>query len=268
MKAAALLLVTSILFVPVVALADEAPPTLTDLQGLVAKRKSDEKPPELRNAAMKEAARSLGARGALAFQTEKVNELLRRMAPKLDAIFNFRQIMIHAAGGTMVKPPVVTEAEEAWIVSPDGNNVGTADVVLRIQQRERLVSAPPNWREYLLRGWGKPELPPDLLLPATSEEKEAWKKWVAEGWEIGLSQAEAIFLDDLARLQRDFIGMSRYTALVIQGAIEPPVVAQADRGVTGSDNVLKIGDRVVRITQHGRFNSKSENWKPALRVQP
>ncbi len=243
------------------------PPSLAELQDVRATGRRADASQEIRGTALKEAALSLGMRGGLAYRTDEIGRQIENASGKLERIYDFRRIMIHGPGATMVIPGVVTEAEEAWIVSPDGSNVGAAERILKIQSRSKLTSAPPNWRQYLIRSWPKPDLPPDLLLPATAEEREQWRKWVALGWENGVLQAEDIFNADLARLERDFVGMTRYAVLVIEGLMDPPILALAERGVTGGGNSLKIGDRIIRITRQERLKGNAEDWAPALRAQ-
>jgi defect-in-organelle-trafficking protein DotC len=245
------------------AAADHGPPAMESLQSIVPSKTVTEGLPEIRSGALREAALSLGARGGLSRKSFEINAMLARTEKHLDQIFSFDQMMIAGPSQSVVVPPVVTESQIAFALSPDGQSASQADAVFRMTRNAHITSAAPNWRSYLERAWSLPDLPPDALRPKDDTEKSAWKAWVAEGWNRGLQQAVEIFLDDLSRLERDFVGMARYRVLLSQGLVETPAVALANRGVTGGGNTMKVGDRVVRITKPSRLNERSDEWLPA-----
>ena len=246
--------------------ASGEPPRLGELQGLVqpAPLSGDEAIPPLLAGALRDTALALGARGGLAFRTWQINNMLDGKSESLDDIYQFRRMMIVAPSGSMVSPPVVVEVSQAYTVADDGQSATAADKVYRILKPGKLVTASPDWRSYLVRQWEAPEPPPAQLLPKTRVQQEAWQKWVAEGWDNGIKQAEEIFQADLSRVARDMEGMARYRNLVAQGIITELYLAEGDRGITGGGDEMRIGDRTVRITSPAEFNGRSGDWAPVL----
>jgi len=213
---------------------------------------------------MREQALTLGAQGGLAWRTWQISRMLKSQADALADVYAFRRMMIPAPSGAIVAPPVVTESRRHYRVAPGGQTATAADRVYRIVQPARLVSTPPNWREYLIRSWEGPELPPGELLPQTQTQRKVWRRHVTQGWRNGVAQADAIFESDLNRLERDIQGMARYRALVAQGVIDQIYLAKAERGITGGGDVMRVGDRVVRITSPARLNARDRDWRPVV----
>lgn len=219
----------------------------------------------IRRDALRDAALSFGARGGLAFRTREINERLSRQEPRLSRTYDFRQLLIPAPSGLLIEPPVISEADNALIIGEGGQSAATIERVLEINQQVRLVTAPRDWRSYLIREVREPEAPPGLLLPQDSTERAQWKRWVAQGWEMGLRQADEIFEVNLARLVNDFTGMVRYRRLLAQGMVSPPYALMTDRGITGGGDELRIGDRAVSITGQPRLDPEGGRWRPADR---
>ncbi|MEM6810934.1 MAG: type IV secretion system DotC family protein [Pseudomonadota bacterium] len=223
-------------------------------------------PLNIKEDAQKEAAFSYGARGGLAWQTYYIRKEMETRSRYMDKVFDFRQLLIPAPSGTLIEPPIVSEALDALLISNRGEQAAVADKILRINRNARIVSAPRTWRTYLEREWGQSvEPPPDILRPENNIERALWREWVQKGWDKGVEQADEIFKADLDRLVADYQGMVRYKILLAQGLITPPFALQVDRGVTGDGNVMRIGDRAVEITEMPRLQSGFDKWSPASR---
>lgn len=220
----------------------------------------------IRRDAMREAALSFGARGGLSHRAREISERLQRHANRLDATFDFRRLALPAPSGLLIEPPVVTQAESALVIGQRGQTAAVADLILRINDPARLISAPRSWRTYLERDFGPVEPPPAVLLPRDDEERALWRGWVTEGWNLGIEQAQAIYEADLNRLLRDFNGMVRYRGLLAQGMITEPFADLEDRGITGGGNEMRVGDRGVRITGPSQLNPRGERWTPAQKL--
>jgi defect in organelle trafficking protein DotC len=272
----AVLLLAGMLGRPAVAMDSDAvdtdvspvPPSLYVLQAAEAKD-GDDKPDkvglQIRADAIKEAALSYGARGGLAYRTFQVQQRLQEHQAEMTRTFDFRQLLIAAPSGLLIEPPIISEAQRGVLVSKGGQKAAVADRVLRINREARIVTAARDWRTYLERDWGKVEPPPSVLLPKTDEERAVWKKFVAEGWEEGLRQADEIFQADLDLLTNDFTGMVRYRELLAQDMINTPFALEEDRGVTGGGDEMRIGDRGVAITGPSKLNPRSDRWTPTPR---
>jgi len=230
-------------------LGGEAPPSLEALQDT---RPNDEAADDLkpgRSAQLREAAHIYGAQGGLAARAYAINEMLRRYETTLDATYDFRPLVLPiGAGQTLMQPPIVTEAQMAFALNDTGTVAHESACVYEITREAQLTSAPPNWRTYLVRSWGKPDHPPAAALPGTKAEVAHWNQWVAEGWADGEKQATEIFLSDLARLQRDLTGMARYRVLLNSGRVESPRVVFEHQASVGGGDTLHVDDSTIRIT--------------------
>lgn len=224
-------------------------------------------PNDIRQDAIAEAAISYGARGSLAWHSYAIILELKKRERYLDKVFDFAQLLIPAPSGLLIEPPIVSESANALLIEYDAQQAAVSDRIYNIISNARIVTAPRSWRQYLERDWGGStiEPPPDILRPANDEERKIWIDNVNKGWEQGVTQAEEIFADDLALLTADFQGMVRYRILLAQGMISPPRALQVDRGITGNDNEMRIGNRAIQITGVPKLITGSDEWKPANR---
>jgi defect-in-organelle-trafficking protein DotC len=222
-------------------------------------------PFNIREGAIKEAALSYGARGGLASRTYEIRKELDSTSSYLDKVFDFTQLLIPAPSGLLIEPPIVSADENAMIIGTGGQEAAVADRIYNINVNAKIVAAARRWENYLERDWGEVTPPPDILLPETKEEREAWIKYVREGWDKGVEQANEIFEEDLLQLTADYQGMVRYRVLLTQGMITPPYALQVDRGVTGGGNSMRVGDRAVQITGRPEFKPGASEWQPASR---
>lgn len=221
--------------------------------------------PDIKAEAQKEAAFSYGARGGLAWRTWHIRNEMETRSTYLDKVFDFRQLLIPAPSGLLIEPPVIGEAMDAMLIDNRGMEAAVADRVLNIGQNARITSAPRTWRVYLEREWGEIDPPPDILRPENAEERKTWAKNVANGWEMGVKQADEIFQADLNRLVADYQGMVRYRSLLAQGMVSPPYALQTDRGITGGGDQMRIGDRALSLTELPKLQTGYQEWQPANR---
>jgi defect-in-organelle-trafficking protein DotC len=206
---------------------------------------------------------TFGAQGGLAGRAFAINEMLRRYEAMLDSAYDFNTLVLPVGGGqTLMRPPVVTQAQMAFALGENGQVARETACIYQITREAQLASAPPNWRAYLVRTWGWPSRPSDTVLPRTEQEAAYWNKFVAEGWVQGEKQAVEIFLSDLGRLQRDIVGMARYRVLLRAGLVEHPKVVFQNSIVNGGRDELRAGDRIVRITDQPGLQSDRRRWPP------
>jgi len=241
----------------------DAPPSLEALQ---ATRPGDEHGDGLeagRAEVLRQSGLTYGAQGGLAGRSFAINEMLRRYEAELTTTYDFRALVLPVGGGqTMMRPPIVSEAQMAFALGENGQVARETSCIFEITREAQLTSAPPDWRTYLVRGWGKPRRPADAGLPRSRKEVEYWNRNVAEGWAQGEKQAVEIFLSDLGRLQRDIIGMARYRVLLRAGLVEEPRVSFANAATEGGRGRLSIGDRTVRITDQPGLQGNRRRWQP------
>ena len=197
---------------------------------------------------------------------------MRNRATELGRTYDFNSLLMRQrGGGGTVLPPVIVEMREASEIQEGGRTQRVADTVYEIVQQARLVQAAPLWQTYLDMEAccsRAPEAPSEPL-PRSDAERELWRRYVTEGWNEGLTQSTDIFQSNMRRLQRDFVGMTRYARLVEEGKVSPPVVADTNMGVTGTGQNMRVNDTVIRITRDPRLNvGPGRDWRPAVSDVP
>lgn len=240
----------------------QAPPSLNELQALRPLTSKPKTISPMRREALRQNALSYGAQGGLAAESYAINLMLVNYQTDLDRTFDFGKLMVNVSNGqTLLRPPIVTEAQMAFALAPGGQIAKQTDQVYEITQQAQLASAPPNWRTYLVRTWAKPTPPPSAIRPRSRLEVEYWHKWVAEGWALGEAQGAQIFLDDLSRLENNYIGMVRYQVLLRAGLVESPDLVFHHQTVSGGRNRMLIGNDVIRITNQPGLDPNAANWR-------
>jgi len=220
---------------------------------------------DIRRDALKEAAASYGARGGLAKRTSEIRITIEQQSAAMDRIYDFKRLLIPAPSGLLIEPPIISEGENATLIESGGQTAAVADRIFNINREARIVSTPRNWRAYLEREWGDVVMPPQILLPRTSEERKIWVEYLTKGWEQGTKQADEIFQADLDKLVADYSGMIRYRKLLSQGIVSAPYALQIDRGVTGGGDEMRVGDRAVTITGPSQLMTEAFEWQPVSR---
>lgn len=213
----------------------------------------------LRARSLRDSAMSIGAQGGLAYASRHMNERMNKDRIYLDTIFNFNGMMLSHG----VLPPVLVEGDFTLNLD-DPNTIRVSDRTYKIVQQARFATTPPNWREYLILGYSKPELPDRTLLPRSDAEQRVWCSAILLGWEKGMEQAYSIFQQNLARLKRDYNGMILYRRLLQQHMISQPFVARTELGVTGDGSDMRINDQVLRIVELPQLQTNTKHWQPII----
>lgn len=209
----------------------------------------------IRHLGLRDAALSTGARAGLAWRAKQINQLVKKHERQLDLIYNFNALLMDHN----VLPPVLLEGRLPLEQTAD-DIIRVSDRAYTIQSQARFVTLAPTWRDYLKLNYREPDMPDRSLLPRTEAEKTVWDKYVDEGWQLGITQAEVIFSENLGRLKRDYEGMVRYRTLLAQNMVSLPYVAQINLGITGGDSQMAINDRILRITAMPSFNTAGNEW--------
>ena len=197
---------------------------------------------QLRAKSLQDSAMSLGAQGGLAWASDKMNLHMNQDRKYLDTIYNFSAMMLSHG----VLPPVLEQGDNTLNLA-DPNTIRVSDRTYKIVQQARFATTPPNWREYLLLVYSKPELPDRTLLPKSDEEQKIWRRGIRCGWDKGVQQASSIFQQNLARLRRDYRGMILYRKLLQEKMISQPFVARTELGVTGNGTDMNINDSKYKL---------------------
>lgn len=237
--------------------SSEAPTELSNIEAL--KTPQAPKINEIRLSILKQTSRGLGAQAALAFRSRQLNILLNKQRRTLDRVFNFNYLILNKN----VMPPVLEEGRNTLNLA-DEFSLRVSDRDFQIVSPPRFITATPTWRDYIWMLYKKPDAPSAALLPQNRDERKVWNEYIQIGWNDGLDQADNIFTANLNRMQRDFEGMILYRKLLAQHMVSMPYVSQADLGVTGGGNDMRINDRVLRITTIPQLQANPKEWQPVV----
>lgn len=216
----------------------------------------------IRAGELRELALPLGSHRGLADRSAILIAELETRASRLDTLYRFGALVTKNG----VLPPVITEARDAIEATTD--QVRRADAMYKIIVPARFVTLPPTWRDYLFIGLRiKPQadaLPFSGMLPKTTAERAFWKDQVMLGYAQGQALADQILETNLARLNRDYTGMLRYSELLNKGMVSEPEVAVAPRVVSGDRNHIDVGDTLYRVTDRGGFVTDPSKWQAVI----
>ena len=242
------------------------PPSLAEIAGSGPSRELEaDFAAEKRAGAMRAAALSFGARAGLARRGWEISRMLDRHGPQLSNIFRFRDLLLKE-GGFRVMPPVAAETRQAFRLGRDGDRAASAARVVRILARARFVSAPPDWRDYLVRSWPKAEAPVSVLFPRDRAERRRWEAWLAEGWRAGVKLADEVFAADVDRLSRDFQGILLWKRLRLARMATAPSVRLGDAAVSGGGRAMRIDEEFARLDKRARLVPRVSVWGPLVEV--
>ena len=215
---------------------------------------------EARLSAMRAAALAYGSRAGLARRGWEIAGMLERHGGRLSSVYRFRDLAIRKAGFT-VMPPVLAETERAFRLGRDGARAASARRVLRIVEPERIVSAVPHWRDYLVRAWPMAEPPAAVLQPRGEAEDRRWRTWLREGWAQGTALADDIFAADLERLNRVFTGVVLCTAPTWREWSPRPLSRRSTRRRAGHGRLVRIDETRAALGPAARFELRPQQWK-------
>ena len=218
---------------------------------------------EMRGSAMRAAALAFGSRAGLARRGWEIAAMLERHAPKLSAIYRFRSLMMEKDGFHVI-PPVLAQTDRAFRLERSGRQAAGAERILRIVEPERIVSAVPQWRDYLVREWPEAVPPAAVLFPRSDAETARWRGWLREGWEHGAALADDIFAADLDRLNRVFEGLVQWRRANLAGMVSAPSLETERIAVSGHGRLVRIGETLARLGAPARFELRPGEWKPLL----
>lgn len=215
----------------------------------------------VREAALRDTARALGAQQGLGERSREIEAQLNRRRAELDATFRFSDLMI----GAGFMPAVISEAQDA--VAVEATVMRIASRVYRIDEPARPVAVPPTWRDWLLLGLNpslRPHVPSEpAVLPRDEQERAFWRAELSAAYQIGRKQADDIFELNVARLQRTYLGMRRFYDLFARGMVTAPTIVASSSVIDREDpNTIVVGGTVFRITAGTTFVEETQQWVP------
>ena len=216
---------------------------------------------EMRGSAMRAAALAFGSRAGLARRGWEIARMLERHAHRLSTIYRFLSLMMERDGFYVI-PPVLAQTDRAFRLERSGRQAAGAERILRIVEPERIVSAVPHWRDYLVREWPEALPPAAVLFPRSDAEAARWHRWLREGWEHGASLADDIFAADLDRLNRVFEGLVQWRRANLAGMVSAPSLETERIAVSGHGRLVRIGETLARLGAPARFELRPGEWRP------
>lgn len=206
-----------------------------------------------------------GSQSALYERASYYLDFFEKNKHEFNRTFNFSPLLL--ANGRVV-PPVVDEINDMQMVE-DRYTRRTVDKSYKIVEQARVVDTPLNWRHYLYVHISKPNMPSKYALPLQGNEREEaiWANGVSQGWEAGLKQANSIMLQNINKLQRDFVGMVRYRTMLSKNMITSPISSNLKLGVTSNEDSLNIGEVIFEVVEAPRFNQNAETWEALPQIK-
>lgn len=237
------------------------PARLSELHQITAKTeyaKEQAKVAELRLDALRVSAFSWGTQEGMYWRYQIIQKQLERNSLWLHTIADFNRFLVD---GKMLMP-VVSKSERMFEQNSD-SNVRTVSVSYTLEKPARLVSQPPNWRDYLIRAVDPPVKPHDALFPRTKVEQVVWADSLDRGWASGVDQANEIFDIDLRRMHADLDGMYRFRTLFAQNIVTLPVYKNSRYNVVKVEDgkTIHLNDVVYEITAQSEF-ADTAKWEP------
>lgn len=215
----------------------------------------------IRGDALREKAQALGAQAGLVKRSSEIFAVLTANEKNLDRLFNLGPLVIDGK----VLPPVVTEARDATAMD-ETDVIRTSERIYRIDKQERFFMILPTWRDFLFVGLQpKPaEVLHQKMMPRDENEKKTWDISFDQGWKLGVNQADAIFFENISRLEKEYTGMIRYLLLCAKGMISRPIVATNYSLVTGDKKEMAVNDVTHMITEKSGLTVDSKQWNPVI----
>lgn len=211
----------------------------------------------LRARAQHEAAYSLGTQAGVAWRYSQIDHMLWSEAPELDELFNFRPLMLNDG---KVFPPVVTMGEHPFDLQ-NPRAARSSLVIWHIVVPAKIVTVVPSWNDYLIAKYTvNLKSVNAALLPNNHTERVLWHNSILQGWQAGISQANHLYRVALAKLTRDYLGISRYHLLAREGMLSVPDLAVGNLGIVVNRSTMTVGTKVYRIEEDAKWK-KSVNWK-------
>ncbi|WP_025139619.1 type IV secretory system conjugative DNA transfer family protein [Achromobacter sp. DH1f] len=224
----------------------------------------------VREAILRPTAQALGTQTGMIEAANEILQVINDMGGTMDRTFRFGDLVM----GQGVLPPVVVASHNTASLGESGKTMRVAGSVYKIEEPARFFTGAPSWRDWLLMGLlaqaDAPALPTNpQLLPQDDKERAYWQDIIQKSYLQGREQAKRIFEENLAGLERTYLGMRTFYELHGRGLVSLPRLATSQDVVNQTDpNTIIVGDTVFRITVPSSFNTDTGRWKPTAGSAP
>jgi len=205
----------------------------------------------------------VGAQAGMISRAKEIVARIENRSADLDRIFAFQPLI--SSDGFL--PPVIAQSSQKFETLNSAQRAEFAGVTYKIITPARFVRVAPTWRDYLFAGISEKRLSvdslPQAIKPSTTEEKSEWEKSVRNGWDVGIKQADQIFIENMGRLKRDYMGMLRYLSMSDAKMIKRPVVSKTAESVKITNNEIAIGVGADEISMPAIMEKDQGAWGSA-----
>jgi defect-in-organelle-trafficking protein DotC len=237
--------------------ADTPPPSLSDLESFAPDNDSPSAKEQARLAAVQQAALTYGLQGGLAHGLAQIDAIVRSHAQFLTQTYDFGALMIDGPYGTKILPPVIVESDQIYD-QVDADTVVVANHTYKILQPAAFAPIQPLWQTYLIMAWTAPATPNVKDFPDSALEHRTWDAALQKGYKIGEDQAFSEFQINLNSLNREYMGMIRWSRLVTTGEATVPMVTAEMRPVVGGGNEVTIDEGKVEIVSAAQLLARHD----------
>lgn len=211
-------------------------------------------------------AESLGMQAGKYYATEVIRKHLEKKSESLNEITDISAYM-QTYKSYLVMPAIITETDgRKKFTNSKKIAFRVSDKTYVIQSQPRFVNHPPSWRDYVQSYAARPTVGSKSLLPESAEEQKDWKINFQKGWEAGIKQAIYNTKLQLVRAVHDGMGVQRYHMYKDAGLVSEPLFREVENKVTGSKNIMNVGDRYIEISVMPSLQRNYKQWKAIPRL--
>lgn len=240
------------------------------LKALLKSAKDDDKVIERRKIQLKKGSREnvvfneavrYGAQAALRSSIESFTDIVSKRKTELNAIYNFNNLMLYEG---KVIPPVISLSENYYELSDrEMRRVSTRYI---IRKQAEFARRAPHAISYFSFSDYPIKAPSKFSIPLTENEKTHWSSGAYQGWLAGLDQAKRVIDESISELNRDYLGMVRFHAMLKYNMINLPELERKDIDFSSDGSVADVGEVVFRIRNLPDFNSDISNWRAIPKI--
>lgn len=239
---------------------------LIGIRGATIRMTAKNKMDDIRNHAIEEAAETFGAQSGYCAEVTSYDQQVVKKQDILQKTFNFGSLLLD---GGRVLPPIIAQEDQTFYTNGPQYAV-TTQKVWKILQDPMIVSAAPDWRQYLYLTCTPPNKPNNLLLPVSDADIAAWTAGAQRGWPEGVKQAQLAEKLGLHRLTRDYLGMLQFYKLYERNLVSAPILATGHTAVVVNGHTMSVGQTIFRLTATSGFDAQqaAKMFQPQIQTSP
>jgi defect-in-organelle-trafficking protein DotC len=202
-------------------------------------------------------AYSWGIQEGVYYRTGVIQGLLEKYSSIIHKLISLGKFVVD---GKMLMPTVI-ETERIYVKNSDVSST-EINMAYTLDKMPKIVSQVPT---HLTRSVSIPEKPLGHALPKNKDEQIAWDAEFRRGWSSGISQADAIYNNDISRMHSDIAGLYRYRYLLAQNIVLLPVISNVKTGVVVLDSgkTIYLNNVEHNIEMNSIYNDVND-WKPVF----